>query len=197
MNCWAIIPVKASSDIKSRLAGVLDPDQRQALVGAMLAHVVKAARQAETISRIYLLGPSRHGLPEDLPLLEDPGGGLNTAVQSALRELAAEGPDRVLVLAADLPAVTPQELDLLTAVESDTIAIAPDRHQTGTNALSLPLPQAADFTFAFGTESCAAHRREAKRLGLGFELIRSAGLARDIDEPADLPDAETIMKQHR
>ena len=73
------------------------------------------------------------------------------------------------------------------------VAIAPDRHGRGTNALSLPLPEAEGFTFAFGPDSFALHNLEAARLGLKIEEIHSPGLACDIDEPADLPDAAGLM----
>ena len=195
MTCWAVIPVKASLEGKSRLAGVLDANARRALVRAMLTHVVDAASQAPNISHVCLLGPSRHGLSDDLPLLDEPGGGLNAAVQSALAHVAKQGADRVVFIAADLPTVTATDLGLLAAAPAGEIAIAPDRHEIGTNAISLPLPAAAGFSFAFGPDSLALHRAEAQRLGLPIETIRSQGLARDIDEPTDLPDAASLLKQ--
>ena len=93
------------------------------------------------------------------------------------------------------PPVTPRALDRLAAVPAGEIGIAPDRHGTGTNALSLPLPQAAGFAFAFGADSFARHHDEAERLGLTIEVIHSHGLARDIDEPPDLADAAELLKQ--
>ena len=105
MTCWAVIPIKAGSDGKSRLADVLDDVARQALVRSMLERVVNAAADARMIDRVMLVGASRHGLPEDIELLEDPGTGLNGAVQSALGEVAKHGVDRILIVAADLPGV--------------------------------------------------------------------------------------------
>ena len=193
MNCWALIPIKATQDSKSRLSGILDADQRQELVSTMLANVLDAARHARTISQIRLVGPTRAGLPDDIPLLGDPGLGLNPAVQSAFAEIADKGPDRVLILAADLPEVTSYELETLCVAPSDTIAIAPDRHETGTNAICLPLPAARDFSFAFGPDSFAKHKVEASRLGLNAEIVLSKGLERDIDEPSDLADARQVL----
>lgn len=191
---WAIIPVKGPGDGKSRLSGVLGADARRDLADAMLAHVVEAASQAGTITRICLVGPSRCGVSQDIELLPDPGEGLNPAVQSAFATLANENPDRILIVHGDLPQVTPQDLDLLASAPADTVAIAPDRHGTGTNALSLPLPAAREFRFAFGVDSCALHTEEAHRLGLSLETILSRGLEKDIDEPEDLPDAGPITR---
>lgn len=173
---------------------------RSALVTAMLHHVVSAASRAQKIDRVCLLGPTRRslsdelGLSGDLNLLTDPGTGLNPAVQSALHEATLHGVTRVIFIHADLPGVTPEELDLLADAPADTLAIAPDRHGTGTNALSLPLPAGQGFSFAFGPDSFALHSREAVRTGLKQETIRSTGLEQDIDEPADLPDAHGLLK---
>lgn len=193
MTCWAVIPVKAAKDSKSRLAGVLGDDRRQALVDAMLGHVVRAARQASSVAQVCMVGPLRHGLPEDVLLLDDPGRGLNPAVQAALEQVATLGPNRVIMIAADLPTVSPLDIDLLAAAPVDTIAIAPDRHGTGTNALSLPLPAASGFRFAYGQGSFARHCDEAERCGFKIETVLSRGLEKDIDEPADLPDAGDML----
>lgn len=193
MTTWALIPIKGKGQGKTRLAGALSDSEREALVDAMLAHVVEAARQARSIERVCLVGPSRHGLDETIPLLADTGKGLNAALGKALAETAAEAPERLVVIAGDLPCVTPLDLDLLASVPAGTVGIAPDRHGTGTNALCLPLPEAAGFTFRFGTDSRARHCEEAAKLGLNVETIHSAGLEKDIDEPADLTDAAQVF----
>jgi len=46
MTCWAIIPLKANAEAKSRLAGALDPDARQRLVRAMADQRCAAAARA-------------------------------------------------------------------------------------------------------------------------------------------------------
>lgn len=196
MTCWALIPIKASGSAKSRLAGALEPDEREQLVGAMLEHVVSAAQGASQVTRTALVGPSRLGLPETIPLLADPGKGLNAAIESAVSQLFdgdEPPPERLLILFADLPEVTSAEINLLAAAPPDAIAIAPDRHEIGTNALSLPLSAARRFRFAFGEDSFARHKAECERLGLGIEVILSRGLERDVDEPADLPDAKAAL----
>jgi 2-phospho-L-lactate guanylyltransferase len=194
MATWAIIPVRASPDSKSRLAGVLDAGARALLVEAMLARVLDAARGARNIDRLAVIGTPPHGLPADVDLLSDAGRGLNAAAASALAEIGASGAQRIVVIHADLPQVTPLDLELLAAAPVGEIAIAPDRHGTGTNALSLPFPGATGFSFAFGAGSFTRHVTEADRLGLKLGVIRSPGLARDVDEPADLADAAELLK---
>lgn len=193
MSTWAIIPVRATPDSKSRLAGVLGPAERADLVDAMLARVIEAARGARNVARVCLIG-SAPAIPEDVALLADPGGGLNAAAQAALAE-GDGAATRVIVIHADLPLVSPRDLELLAAAPAGEMAIAPDRHGTGTNAISLPLPQARGFSFAFGPDSFARHVAEAARIGLRIEEIHSPGLSRDVDEPGDLADAADLIER--
>ena len=192
MSCWAIIPVRATPESKSRLAGVLGQAERAALVEAMLARVIAAALEARNVARVCLIG-SAPAIPADVTLLADPGGGLNAAAQAALAETT--GATRMIVIHADLPQVSARDIELLAAAPEGEIAIAPDRHGTGTNALSLPLPAAGGFSFAFGPDSFARHSAEAARLGLSIEEVHSPGLSRDVDEPDDLADAADLMNR--
>ncbi len=186
MSCWVIIPVKPPGEGKLRLAEVLDADGRNRLVRAMLDHVVGAVSAAQGVDRIHILGSSRHDQSGVIPLLGDPGSGLNPALTQALAEAAGAGASRVVFIAADLPRLTPREVASLTGAACGVIAIAPDHHGSGTNAVSLPLPAAGGFTFAYGPDSFGAHEAEAWRLGLDVEVIASPGLARDVDVPEDL-----------
>ncbi|MFC0204919.1 2-phospho-L-lactate guanylyltransferase [Novosphingobium soli] len=188
---WALIPVKARGAGKSRLAAALDPEERARLVDAMLAHVVLAAEGA--VSRTLLLGPERGACA--LERVEDAGGGLNAALDAAFAALCgrSDAPARLVVLAADLPQVSVQDIARLARLPAGTLGIAPDRHGTGTNALSLPLPEAAGFRFHYGVHSAARHREVAESLGLNAVTITGPGLEKDIDEPADLADAQHMF----
>jgi 2-phospho-L-lactate/phosphoenolpyruvate guanylyltransferase len=194
MTCWAIIPVKGPDEGKRRLAGVLDDEARRRLVAAMLGKVVAAVQHARGIDRMIVVGPSRHDLSPAITLHPDPGGGLNAALTDALAAAAGEGASRAVIVAADLPQLTRLDVELLAAAAPGKIAIAPDRHETGTNALSLPLPAARDFAFAFGPDSFARHNAAAGRLGLEVEIIAGPGLMRDIDTPDDLADAAELQQ---
>lgn len=192
MSTWVVIPVKAADQGKLRLAEVLDDAARRNLVQAMLGKVVDAAQAAVTTGQTFILGPSAHGFA--LPLLDDPGTGLNPALASAFADAERAGANRVVFIAGDLPQLTSRDVELLSLAPDGAIAIAPDRHGTGTNAISLPVPAARDFTFVFGPDSFALHTEEARRIGLEFEAVQSNGLMRDIDEPDDLSDAAGLME---
>jgi len=189
MTVWVVIPVKPPGEAKTRLSEVLGDDERGRLAQSMLQHVYAAAKGASDDLRIALLGPSRLGLPAEICLLADPGRGLNAAVASALAEVSKQGAERMVVLFADLPRLTSAEVATLANMTGPVVGIAPDRHATGTNALSLPLPEAARFGFAFGPDSFSRHCAETQRLDLSAEIIRSPGLASDIDMSGDLSDA--------
>jgi 2-phospho-L-lactate guanylyltransferase len=200
-GCWVVIPVRTPGQGKTRLAAVLDPRERERLVTAMLHRVVTAAGACADVARICLVGPRRQGLPDDALWIEDGGTGLNDAVEQALRQIdggsAAPGsrPDRVIVVPADLPQLAPVDLAMLAQVPQRVIAIAPDRHGTGTNALSLPASALGRFPLRFGSGSHAAHRFEAQRLGYSVETMLSDGLEKDIDEPRDLADVDGNLQQ--
>lgn len=186
MTCWVVVPVKAPGAGKTRLNGVLDAAARRNLVASMLDHVVRVAKDTLGVDEVLLLGPSLHGLPPSTRRLDDPGGGLNTALAAAADIAAAAGVGRLVFVSADLPLITPADVAALIDVAPEAIAIATDRAGTGTNALSLPGSIATRFRFHYGIGSFAAHAGEARHLGIAMHAIRSPTLALDIDVPADL-----------
>jgi len=193
MTCWIVIPAKASSDAKGRLAGVLDAGSRETLTAAMLVRAAQASLAANGADCLALVGESYPGLPAGIEWLLEPFGGLNAALTSARTTVAGRGASRIITLAGDLPLVEPADIEALCLLPPAVIGIAPDRHGTGTNALSLPLPEALDFAYSYGLGSYALHKAEISRLGLGWQIIDREGLARDVDEPADLADAQHLL----
>jgi 2-phospho-L-lactate guanylyltransferase len=112
--------------------------------------------------------------------LLEPGLGLNGAVGTAVKELGAEGYQRLIVAHADLPLAS--RLDWLADVEG--IALVPDRHLDGTNVISLPA--LCDFEFSYGPGSFSRHQEQAQRTGVPWRVVHDPGLAWDVDFPADM-----------
>jgi len=193
MTCWVVIPIKAPAACKTRLRPALGEAARRELVAGMLRHVVEVASAAPGVDAVRLIGPSRHGLPASVELLPDPGQGLNPALAAALPAAQAAGAGRLVVLAGDLPRLTVADLRALASLAPGVLGVAPDRRGEGTNALSLPLPAARDFRFQYGPKSFAAHSAEAARLGLELQVVRSATLGLDVDEPTDLAALPTAL----
>jgi 2-phospho-L-lactate/phosphoenolpyruvate guanylyltransferase len=184
VSTWALVPVKARSSGKQRLASALPEPQRTALIGAMLEHVLAAVRAAP-LAGVLILSPDGEPLPQATHVLRDRGTGLNTALELAVPELLALEATRLLIVFADLPLLACEDLVALErATEASGVALAPDHTGTGTNALGLALPTA--FRLQFGAGSCARHQLEAARIGRPATLVQRPGLAFDVDEPADL-----------
>ncbi|HSY04491.1 MAG TPA: 2-phospho-L-lactate guanylyltransferase [Steroidobacteraceae bacterium] len=185
MSAWALVPVKTRAAAKSRLAAALDARARAALVTAMLAHVLGELRRCPELDGIAVMTPGAERLPDEVLRLKDSAADFNESLCSAFAALAARGCSRVAVVAADLPRLEAAEVSaLLVAAEKTRIALAPDRHGTGTNALALALP--SRFRPRFGPGSLRRHLAEAAALGVGAATVQLPGLAFDVDEPEDL-----------
>ena len=90
-----------------------------------------------------------------------------------------------VLLPGDCPLLDPRELErLLTGMPERFVAIVPDRHGTGTNALALAPPGA--IRPAFGEGSCARHVVAAREAGTPYAIEELPSLALDLDTPADV-----------
>ena len=179
-GCWAIVPVKARTACKSRLAARLPAEARLRLVRLMLNRVIAALQASNTVARIAVVSPERDTLADDIVVLEDAGGGLNAALDGARRVLLAQGAEEILILPADLPFVTASEIDsLVEAGRQAGIALAGDAAGVGTNAIYLSAP--SSFRFQFGPGSRSRHLTEAERLGRRTQLVHADGLEFDLD----------------
>lgn len=177
MTRWhAVVPVKPVAERKTRLHGSLSPDAITDLTRRMLGHVLRVAQATEAIGSVTLLAAERfdgwtgHWFP-------DPGTGLN----AALAAVAGAVPERMVVLHADLPALSADDVAaLVSAAEAGGSAISPERRGAGTNALALH--DARGFAFAFGPGSFALHRAALPEC----RIVDRPGLALDIDLPEDV-----------
>lgn len=181
MNWTAIVPIKRGANRKSRLAENLTVDERQRLSDHLAARVLDRLARSPSIGQVIVLSEAAH----DDPVFgwhPDKGGGLNAELADVRRAIAAEP---MLVVHGDLPLIESDDIEaLIAAAAEDKVAIAPDRHGEGTNALALA--SAAPFGFAFGEGSCVRHQAAAGAMAV---LVHRPGLAHDIDTPDDLAAA--------
>ena len=183
-----IVPHRGLSAAKTRLAPMLDPEERVALARTLLAGVLRVARQAA--DDVVIISPASALEPiaaeAGARLVVQRGMGLNAGLDQARAEAVADGVELLAVLHGDLPNLSPDDvLALLAAVDGDRgVAIAPDRKETGTNGLALRPPGVIGFRFGDG--SFAAHAAEATGAGLEPAVVRRAGMAFDLDTPEDL-----------
>jgi 2-phospho-L-lactate/phosphoenolpyruvate guanylyltransferase len=192
----AIIPVKRFGAAKQRLLEALDRRGRVALAGAMLADVLAAVRRAERIDRVIVVTGERRaerialrraaGTAVGLEILRDPKDlGHSQAATLGIVRAKALGAECAVLLPGDCPLLDPAELDAaLRRQRRGRVAIVPDRHGIGTNALLLAPPDA--ISPAFGPDSCARHAQRARRAGRAVEVERLDSLGLDLDTPADV-----------
>ncbi|HXL77956.1 MAG TPA: 2-phospho-L-lactate guanylyltransferase [Candidatus Eisenbacteria bacterium] len=190
MSTWVVVLVKDFEFAKQRLGPALDPHQRRALARRNASRAIRAAGAAE--HRLVVAGSDEAAaLAAELGaevLIEPRQEGQNVAAQRGLARATENGADAVLLLSSDLPLVTKKSVrDLLREASrlAPPVAVAvPATGRGGTNALYLHPPRAIGLHF--GADSLAAFRREARGLGVRFEIHISPAMALDLDEPADL-----------
>jgi 2-phospho-L-lactate guanylyltransferase len=190
VKATAVLPVKRFREAKQRLAIGLDEKRRRALVEAMLADVLDAIGAARTIERTIVV--TGDPLAQEIAsataaeVVPDPADeGHVLAAQAGIARAEAEGADCVVLLPGDCPLLDPRELDrLLTGLPRRYVAVVPDRHGTGTNALVLCPPSVIEPSFGEG--SCERHIAAARAADVPFACEELASLALDLDTPADL-----------
>jgi 2-phospho-L-lactate guanylyltransferase len=181
-----VVPVKPLAQAKSRLGTLLSPAERARVMHGLFGRVIVASREAAPVSVVTadtdVAARSRMLGAEVID--EGEVMGLDAAARLGVERARRRGDMWVMILAADLPDVTVEALRAMIALaRPGAVVIGPSR-DGGTNALILsPRP---DFRFAYGPDSFARHRGEAKRLGLEVVAHDSPALNVDIDWPEDL-----------
>lgn len=185
---WAVLPVKTLGQAKSRLDAVLQAANRRELARELMLRSLDSLLACRSVERVLVISRD----PEVLALsaargavaLLESGTDLNQALLQARSYVLTQGGVAMLVLAADLPLVTIEEIEAVLASDGhQAVIIAPDRRGNGTNALLLRPPDAIDLDF----EDDSAHKHRDHALAAGIEplLISLPGLAFDLDLPED------------
>jgi 2-phospho-L-lactate guanylyltransferase len=189
MNLWLVIPVKPFGEAKTRLAGALSSQERADLMRELLTGVLAQVRESGLLAGTVVISRDEAvlDLARDLGAraLHETGAGLNAALDEARDMIMARGADGMLVLPADLPLLTVDDILQLydLALSNVEVAIAPS-HDGGTNALLLCPPDAMGF--AFGPDSFRRHVQQALSTGHRYAIYRSETLGQDVDMPGDL-----------
>jgi 2-phospho-L-lactate guanylyltransferase len=182
--------VKRFAAAKQRLAIGLDEERRRALVAAMLEDSLEAIGEARAVERTIVVSGEPRAQEAagaaGCEVVPDPvDEGHVTAALAGIARAEADGAECVVLLPGDCPLLDPRELDrLLTGLPASYVAIVPDRHGSGTNALALRPPDA--IRPAFGEGSCARHVAAAREAGVPFAVEKLASLGLDLDTPGDV-----------
>lgn len=191
MALWAIVPVKPLRRGKSRLSSVLTQQERTDLNRHLLSHTLETLKAIGDIENILVVSRD----PAALTLARDYGARtvqekgapqLNVALTRAtvvVKEYTTRG---VLIVPADLPLITPQDVQTMLEYAKDppVVVVAPDRHREGTNAL-LICPVGL-IEYDFGPNSFQRHCELARSIGARLEIVDLPSIALDVDLPEDL-----------
>lgn len=191
MTLWAIVPVKPLRRGKSRLAGILSEEERTELNRSLLQNTLKTFADLREVEEVLVISRDPQALAiarqyGARTVREDGQPELNTALKRATVVAQVYATRGVLVLPADLPLVTRE--DVLTLIERagepPSVVIAPDRHGTGTNALLISPTGLIEYDF--GENSFERHCQQARDAGARLEIVNLPTLGLDLDLPEDL-----------
>jgi 2-phospho-L-lactate guanylyltransferase len=196
----AVVAVKDLRHAKTRLSSRFSAGERRDLALAMAFDVLSSLSKVRELSGILVVTPEK-----DLASLagsfgaevlrdEEPSadagtsgeGGYTRAIELAVRELERRGASAMLAIPADVPSLTPDEIErVLRSLDSPPSAVlVPSHDDRGTNAALLCPPAA--FPLRFGEPSFWPHIERARALGVRTRVLRLPGLALDLDTPADV-----------
>jgi len=186
----AILPVKSFGTAKQRLSGSLGAGARQALARAMFSDVLGSLQRVGELDDVVVVTADRvaeaASAADGVRVLPDTvQAGQSEAAIIGVRHALAEGYERVLLVPGDTPLLQPGDLAGLLVV-THAVAIVPDRHGTGTNALVLTPPDAIEPSF--GPDSLARHVGAAEAAGVASSVEEIPALALDVDTPDDLAE---------
>lgn len=201
MKATAVLPVKRFAAAKQRLAPGMGSTHRVELAAAMLEDVLEAIGAARAIEHIVVVTSEPRAVElaaaSGAELVADPDeGGHSGAAIAGIARARELGAGRVVLLPIDCPLLAPRELErLLTGMPERYVAVVPDRHGTGTNALALAPPDAIEPSFGEG--SCARHVAAAREAGVPFGVEELPSLALDLDTPADVVALTMALERDR
>lgn len=189
---WVLIPAKPSWLAKQRLGHVISSEDRVALAHYFLDRLLGVLNECQAAFAeivVMTIDPSladiahRHGATV---VADPPDADLNGVLEAGRAYVVAHGATELVVLPTDLPYLAPAALDaFLQATHGiePLVAIAPDEHGDGTNALLLRPP--TTIPFQYGVGSAVLHQQAAQVVGVPVRFVHNTALARDMDRPAD------------
>jgi 2-phospho-L-lactate/phosphoenolpyruvate guanylyltransferase len=173
---WRVlVPIKQGNDGKSRLGSMMGEGARVGLAERMAAHVLEVLQSCFKSEQVTIMSPHR---PEGWNggWLRDQGRGLNPELTDWRK---AQGEAAILIIHADLPLLSAEDVGELIKAAQGGAAIATDRAGEGTNAVAIS--DGREFTFRFGAGSRTLHCRQYPDM----PVLEREGLMSDLDTPDD------------
>lgn len=195
---WAVVPAKRFAHAKTRLTPLFTSDERRVLAGEMLADVLSVLTRARCLGGVIAVTSE----PELVAIARDAGAVVvsdadcknteSAAVAAGARRLADMGQDGMLVIPADVPLITVDDVEAIVRRHraAPSVTLVPASKDRGTNALACSPPLA--IACHFGDDSLRAHIEAARAAGIEPRIVRLERVGLDIDRPDDL--AEFLLR---
>lgn len=200
MSIWAIIPVKPLRLAKSRLSGILTPEERQVFAEAMLRHVLNVIQAVPQITGTLVISRDNHALAlareYGAKTVQESGAPeLNAALMRATSIIASWRSEAVLILPADLPLIAVEDVhNIIDLAEgNESMVISTDRNKDGTNALFIRPPGLIEY--AYGEGSYRRHAMMARDAGATVNIYESVRMLQDIDLPEDIENYYRMIQR--
>ena len=203
---WALIPVKALKLAKQRLKEYLG-SLREGFTLAMFEDVLAAVAASRAVTRVVVVTPDARiadmAKQRGITLVQDGAAvGMNAAIGLGVTAIRGMGGQRVVILPADLPLLTGDELDRLAeafaqqggGTDREAIGINPSTDRGGTNCFFLDAGK--PFSFHYGTGSFSQHRNSAEAHQRKVIALVSPAESLDIDEPSDIGEFLAFCAHH-
>lgn len=185
-----LVPVKDLRNAKQRLSPSLTAEERTALARAMVEDVFDALAPFAGDPGVAIVSgdswASQQAKARKFTIvLDDVQAGETEAIEMATTFCGGQGADFTIVLPADIPLITSQEVRaVLDLMPQRGCVIVPARDNRGTNAI---LRRPFDLIpLRFGNDSFQPHLVAARAIGHEVIVRRFPGIGLDVDRPDDL-----------
>jgi len=189
-DVWAVVLVKPFHLAKQRLAGVLDAGERSELARVMLEDVLTAIDACDRLAGVIVVTADRAAAAvarrhDAIVLMETAAIGMNAAVARVVKYLTGSLDAGIVVVPADLPHVSPEDIEEMIDLIDHAPAIALVRSTDGGTNLLAFRPSGV-IAASFGPDSFNSHCDAAVRKGITPTVYLAPHLSLDIDRRDDL-----------
>lgn len=185
-----VLPARAPGAAKNRLSPLLSDEARSALSVALFRQALAFYRENWPEAQLTVVtdfeGFRAEAEAAGAVVLDDPGAGLNAAVDAATVFSRQHGFERQMIVHADIAILDQAEVAQLVEGEfpPPAIVIVPATGDGGTNVL-LESPPGV-IAHHYGAGSCALHREAAAEKGVPVTELTMPGLGLDLDTADDI-----------
>jgi 2-phospho-L-lactate guanylyltransferase len=193
-----IIPYKGVFTSKTRLARIMNDEERIRFSLSMLEEAMKAMAGAGVLRGRILLGGDQfsRNLAQKygFQIMPDRKKGLNENLIYALTELGKRGVEKTLIIPGDLPLIKVSSLKwMLHLGKRYQVVISPSRNREGTNGLFIPTGFKGDLQF--GPNSFLRHFHAFRQRTSSIAVLVCRQLSLDIDTPEEYFWLESLVQE--